>query len=482
MDRSARALRLIGAMALAMAFALQAGTATAAQPNRVDEHRTFINCFGLNADGVLASLSVDSTDRVGSSAGLQVVLDPNDPTATPLVNGYTSVELSPDGTNLSGTMELVPGDFGVQSAGTASFSASFTPSGPTETHENFFNDSNVKHRSSETFGPLDVSGSLSVVVPGRPSIVFSLDECSGLVSDFSSFTNAPSSSVTWRSEQFLLCTYVTDELYVGLHAEAAAGLIGADMIVLTPSASFGNTSDNVVTLNRNEFATTFTLVEGGAGLDSGLSGTADASAVLTALETIEFQLRSEDGRRRVDVSVFSALGAIDIGLSDGTQITVPLNDETCHTNYLQSERDMESSPRGGNRQPVANDTPTTAQPVERGEAANSHTGGAAFDGEAFASCVFDGPFLLNVSHSTWYSVIGDGQPLSVDTAGSDFDTVVAAYVTGAEGLTEVACNDESETATPHQASLAFATDPGVTYLIQVGGYIDQSGHLRLAVD
>jgi hypothetical protein len=36
-----------------------------------------------------------------------------------------------------------------------------------------------------------------------------------------------------------------------------------------------------------------------------------------------------------------------------------------------------------------------------------------------------------------------------------------------EELAEVACNDEAETATPHQASLTFDTEAGVTYLVQM---------------
>ena len=476
-----RAMRLVSAIGFGIALSLPAGSAMAAPPDRFADQAVFINCFELIGAGGKAFFSVDSSEASGASAGLQVWLDPDDPQTAPptLVNGDTSIQLGPDGASLSGTMELLPGELGIQAAGSASFVAMFEPDGPTEVIENRFDDSNVKHRSTDIITPLAVSGTLTISVPGRAEVVFALDGCDGLRSEVESFTNQPSSLVTWQSDQFLLCTYVTDELYVGLHAEAAAGIVGADMILLTPTDAFGSSGDNEVMLDRNGFATTFELASGGVGLQP-LTGTAVASAALSVVDTIEFELRREDGRRRVEIQVFSASGSIEISLSDGSHISVPLNDETCHTNYVQAEREMRSSPQGGNARPISNDAPTTAEPIRRGEVINAHTGGAAFEGEAFASCAFDGPFLLNVARSAWYEVTGTGEPITLDTAGSSFDTVIGVYV--GEELTEVACNDESETETPHQASLTFDTEPGVTYLVQIGGYVDQSGHLILRVD
>jgi hypothetical protein len=481
MFTSPRTLRLVGAIGLGMALTLPAASAMAAPPDKFADRAVFINCFELTGPGGEAFFSVNSSETSGASASLQLWLDPDDPQTGPptLVNGDTSIQLAPDGASLSGTMELLPGELGLQAAGSATFVAMFEPNGQTEVIENRFGDSNVKHRSTDVITPLAVSGTLTVSVPGQEDLVFSLDGCDGLSSDAESFTNQPNSLITWRSDQFLLCTYVTDELYVGLHAEAAAGIVGADMILLTPTDAFGSSGDNVVTLDRNGFATTFELASGGVGLQP-LTGTAVASATFSVVDTIEFQLRREDGRRRVEIQVFSASGSIEISLSDGTQISVPLNDETCHTNYVRAEREMESSPNGGNTRPLTNDTPATAESIQRGDVVSAHTGGAAFDGEAFASCAFDGPFLLNVAHSAWYEVTGTGEPITLDTAGSSFDTVIGVYV--GEELTEVACNDEAETATPHQARLTFDTEPGVTYLVQVGGYVDQSGHLILRVD
>ena len=476
-----RARRLIGAVSLGMALTLPAASAMAAPPDKFADRAVFINCFELTDEGGTALFSVNSSEASGASAGLEVWLDPDNPQTSPptLVNGDTSIELASDGASLSGTMELLAGELGPQAAGSASFVAFFEPSGPTEVIENRFGDSNIKHRSTDLITPLAVSGTLTVSVAGQADLVFGLDGCDGLSSDMESFTNQPSSTVTWRSDQFLLCTYVTDELYLGLHAEAAAGIVGADMILLTPTDAFGSSGDNDVLLDRNGFATTFELVSGGVGLQP-LTGTAVASATFSVVNTIEFELRREDGRRRVEIQVFSASGSIEIALSDGTHTSVPLNDETCHTNYVQAEREMQSSSQGGNARPIANDAPTTAEPIQRGDVVNAHTGGAAFDGEASASCAFDGPFLLNVAHSAWYEVTGTGEQITLDTAGSSFDTVIGVYV--GQELTEVACNDESETATPHQASLTFDTEPGVTYLVQIGGYVDQSGHLVLRVD
>jgi hypothetical protein len=75
------------------------------------------------------------------------------------------------------------------------------------------------------------------------------------------------------------------------------------------------------------------------------------------------------------------------------------------------------------------------------------------------------------------------QSLTVDTLGSDFDTVLGVY-TGAElgGLTEVACNDDAG-GLPSQVT--FPATAGTTYHLQVGGWQGSgppaSGQLSLSL-
>lgn len=478
-----RAQRMLPAIGLAFALALPAGTAMAAPPERFNDHRVGITCALLQTDGADAYFSVFRSDRFGSTAGLQLWLHPDDIITQPptLVGSEASLTLGAGDATMTGSIDLVPGELGIQSAGTATLAAFLEPDGPIQGTENRFGNSNHKQRETDTFRTLAVSGTLTISVPGRPDVVFGLDGCDGIVSDVTFFATNPASSVIWNDEQRLICTYVSDDLYVGLHAEAAAGIVGADIAVISTTAGGFSNLEGPVTLNHSSFAATFDLVSTGAGLDPA-TGTAVASATLTALEPISFVLVEQDGRTRITIQPFSIVGSIEIALSDGTTASVPLNDDTCWDNVARSEREMTSASQGGNSRPVANDLPGSAQPVKPGAVISAHTGGAAFEGEAFASCVFEGPFLLNVAHSVWYTAVGTGEPMTIETDGSDFDTVVVAYTASEGVLTEVACNDESDSAQPHQARLTFDTFEGAVYLVQVGGYIDQSGHLRLRVD
>ena len=71
-----------------------------------------------------------------------------------------------------------------------------------------------------------------------------------------------------------------------------------------------------------------------------------------------------------------------------------------------------------------------------------------------------------MGHTVWYTVVGTGDPITIDTSASDFDTVAAAYVADGGGLTEVACIDDQEfvpIGASYQAILTFDTDAGVEY-------------------
>lgn len=70
-------------------------------------------------------------------------------------------------------------------------------------------------------------------------------------------------------------------------------------------------------------------------------------------------------------------------------------------------------------------------------------------------------------------------PLTIDTAGSDFDTVLAVY-TGPDlrTLEPVDCNDDA-TGYGLQSRIDFVAVPGLTYFVQVGGYEGTTGLLAL---
>jgi hypothetical protein len=101
----------------------------------------------------------------------------------------------------------------------------------------------------------------------------------------------------------------------------------------------------------------------------------------------------------------------------------------------------------------------------------------------------EGPFDA-MGHTVWYTIIGTGGPITIDTSASDFDTVAAAYVPDGGGLTEIACIDDVEfvpIGTSLQAVLTFDTEAGVEYYVQIGGFSNfftgeaESGRLKFVV-
>jgi hypothetical protein len=85
-----------------------------------------------------------------------------------------------------------------------------------------------------------------------------------------------------------------------------------------------------------------------------------------------------------------------------------------------------------------------------------------------------------MASTVWYEWTSpsSGQ-VTVDTGGSGYDTVLAAYTgTTLPALTTMACNDD---AIGLQSRIQFFCDEGVTYRIQVGGYYGAQGSMTLNV-
>lgn len=79
--------------------------------------------------------------------------------------------------------------------------------------------------------------------------------------------------------------------------------------------------------------------------------------------------------------------------------------------------------------------------------------------------------------TVWYAWTPETATLAtVDTFGSNFDTVLAVYASTSEGLVNLDCNDDGATL---QSSVSFPAVPGVTYYVQVGGYVGEQGDLVL---
>ncbi|MET9019069.1 hypothetical protein ABZV93_03715 [Actinopolymorpha sp. NPDC004070] len=155
-------------------------------------------------------------------------------------------------------------------------------------------------------------------------------------------------------------------------------------------------------------------------------------------------------------------------------------DATCQHMEIVTREHISASkgPKPGGPAP-SNDTLATAATVRPGMTVRDWTRGAVEEAEADMPCA-GGP----VSRTLWYAVQGTGGTLHLDTAGSDFDTVLTVYTATADGPEPIACNDEDDPAFPYprttlQARVDLATTAGTTYYVQVGGLFGDFGRLVL---
>lgn len=71
--------------------------------------------------------------------------------------------------------------------------------------------------------------------------------------------------------------------------------------------------------------------------------------------------------------------------------------------------------------------------------------------------------------TTWYRILGNGGTITVDTSGSNYDTIIAAYLAPTPVLSDgLPCNDDAGTGVLTSA-ISFPSTAGTAYLIQVGG-------------
>jgi putative metal-binding protein len=100
------------------------------------------------------------------------------------------------------------------------------------------------------------------------------------------------------------------------------------------------------------------------------------------------------------------------------------------------------------------------------QASEPLTTGAALPGGGTDSC---GGRVMDKTH--WFRFVADGTRTTVSTAGSSFDTILAAYkTTGTPSFANDVdvCNDDAS-ASDRTSKIAFNTQAGATYLVQVGG-------------
>ena len=135
-----------------------------------------------------------------------------------------------------------------------------------------------------------------------------------------------------------------------------------------------------------------------------------------------------------------------------------------------------SGPKESGQAPK-NDDPAGAVALSAGSKYNQQTKAAAAEPEQPCE-PFPGE-ALPLGKTVWYTVEGTGGPVTIDTAGSNFDTIVGVY---SADLEQIACVDDVfDAGFSLQSRVTWDTGPGELYLVQVGGFAAEYGLLKVQV-
>jgi hypothetical protein len=474
--------RLLALLAAGVLLAAVPVTATAAPPTRFSDHTVGFFCEGIsptNGTGfafIGATVSdefgpdafVDYWASDGPSGPPDVSRDFDQPVSLTYVNG-----------ELTGSFAVV--DENGDPAGTATIDAVLAPAGDPVPISDSFRFGNRQERFSGVSQPMTISGTFSV-----SGLTFDLSQCFADETSLTYFSTNPTAFAARFADRSVFCELSntagdTGFLFVGLDADLAfveAGLESADGSV-------------------GYFASGELILSGGSGsgaLDlydpmtiEPVDGEAQLSISITATERFRYLEQNATFRRITSGDLLDIEGsltfpggyAFDLGGCVGQDATI------------KSINTFPKGPKPGGKVP-SNDLPSGATALAVGSRTTINTKGASPDAEVVFPCsvLFDfetGEFVVvPVGNTVWYTVTGTGDPVTIDTAGSDYDTVVAVYTESGGVYDPVACVDDvllDPIGRSLQASVTFDTVAGETYYVQIGGFPESFtyGTLRVAV-
>ena len=462
---------------VALLVALVPSTVQATAPLRTRDQSTSLDCFATTDDGVLFA-------TVSTSTAFEPFLDlafwaaPAEPELDPPTYVATGGTATSTATSLRATFELAEFDpesdppFG-DVLPPAVLTATLSPLGDPFPYEDRFRDGNRFARETGTIQPLLAEGRLTL--PGDDLTDFSSCFAQAVRSSF--FGSNPAAFRASFSDFGLGCFWETEtgEVEVSISG-TPGGFASIDVFALDGDREFGGSDE--ATLTRSAFSGEVTLVD---FIDGSEVGSASAVGTLTQ-DGATIRPVDRNGREWVKavLTFYTVNGTFDIDI-DGQTMRLPMDVEHCF-GLDQRVREHRVAPAGPKPRPYPNETPATATPaVIGGKVIKLTTGAGALEAEA--SCLLDDEFDVPIGHTAWWSVVGNGRDITVDTRGSDFDTVVAVYVRNGGNLVQVDCVDDNSdgSLSDLQARLTWPSTAGTTYLIQIGGFGGSTGHLQVTI-
>jgi len=453
------------------------GTVGAARITRFTDQAVGVSCEAA-VDGGFVSSFVEHNILFGGDGFVDLWLDPAVPFDDPqTATGFTDTDVdhTASGDSVTVTASWALTDVDGNPLGDGSMTADMVrvgdpqPEGP-QPKSNHHSRTSVINQDLEGTATFELLG-VTYEVP-----------CTGTVTDISVDETNPTSFVSTNVGVQVECIWIDGDSFTDLFAIddgfgffATAFLATADgeLDAIGATGSIDASGVNVA-LDLLDF-------------NSGDTATATAAATFALLgEPVTSFIRQQDSLSKNVEQALATSGSFDI--SDGRSYA--MDTEHCRAETF-ANHSMASQPKGpkAGAAPV-NDTPDGALPFKLGGIVNIQTGGTALDPEVGITTCPQG-ISDDFGHTVWYTFVGTGNPVTMDTSGSGFDTVIAAFTRDGDEFTEVGCEDDvtfQPVGTSFQAVLTIDTEPGVTYYVEAGGFrrffqpeLVQSGRLRLAI-
>ena len=458
-------------MAVALAAIVASLFPSAVSADRVvkfENHHVGAFCEG-DIEGGFATTEMASDTAFGEFAVADVFQDPAS------LSGFSESVTVDEGDPvvLSATLDFVDGEG--EPAGTGTLDVTLTRVGDPET----FDGDDFGNVNSHTVAVVQfLEGSGTLTLPDQTEIALF---CGGEIVDESVFETSPHTFTANNEGVVIDCFWAFDDSFASFFAVDDAFGFFADANHFTADLDLFQSGQPSGSIDATGVTVSLELVDALTGDPY----TADAAAEFTPMgEPVASVITSENGKTKLVEQRFSIEGTLEFSSGDSFE----MDDEACFANTFDVH-DIFTNPSGPKpgRAPV-NDTPEGAVALEPGDRVTLNTSGTALDPEVPIVTCPDGPGD-DLGHTVWYTVEGTGDVITVDTAGSHFDTVLAVYVMEGDELVEIACIDDvffDPIGLTFQAAISGPTEEGVTYWIQVGGFrqgdFAQSGRLRVSVE
>jgi hypothetical protein len=444
---------------------------------KFEDHRITVFCeTELPDDGFVSGL-LEVSDAFGPFAGAEIWMDGavafEDP---PTLTGTSAIVGLDEGDPITMSADLAFADAEGSPEGSGHLAATVVRTGEVVVDEPTAPGNPNTHTRFEIQA---LEGSGAIELPDGSTIEL---ECFGEIVDESIHETQPTAFTLNNAGVRLDCLWETEDGFAFLFAIDDIFGPFAEAGLESEAASLFQIEDAEGSISPSGASLDFLLLD--AETETPVTGAADAEFTPSG-EPVTSRFTSQHGKVRTTQQALS----VDGTLAFSTGHTFPIDDAHCRADAFESHSigTSPSGPKPG-RAP-ANDTPDRAFPLEIGSVVNQQTTGTANEAEAGITTCPQGEDDA-MGHTLWYAIEGTGDPITVDSTGSNFDTVLAAYVREGGELVEIACQDDVEpdpVGGSLQGQLTFDSEAGVTYLVQAGGFLGffeeeaEAGRLRIRV-